>query len=126
MTNYSDKDATLDKKEELMPAPHLGGAVYRRGIICPWNGDEHGPAKRRLQCLIWADYKQYFDLGEEAQHFCRSICHYGKQYAQQLSMRSRAQNSFAAQKSQLMSFQDRYYKQLLKWWQKPFHPGKGI
>lgn len=119
MTKYSNKNDSLDKKEELMPAPNLMGGVYKRGIICPFNQDDKGPAKRRIQCLIWADYAQYWHYGEDAQRFCRSTCHYGKNYADQRTMRERARNSFLAQKSQLQTFQNKYYANLLQWWQKP-------
>jgi hypothetical protein len=50
------------------------------GIVCPWNRDEHGPAKERIsQCLVWRNDADFDRWASEGNHyFCRVHCQYGR------------------------------------------------
>ena len=55
------------------PRPRVGG------IICPWNRDDHGPAKQRIHCMVWKDWQDFDDWAAEGDHyFCRVLCQYGR------------------------------------------------
>jgi len=92
------------------------GAMPQRGIPCPFNLSDQGPAKKIIWCGIWKDQNQYAAYGNEATKFCRSICHYGVRYAADRSMVERAAASHRATAWQRFRFVDRW-NALRRWWQ---------
>jgi hypothetical protein len=117
-------ETTLDWSDRKMRMPTLFGAVPQRGIRCPYNRNDLGPAKRSLWCMIWKNLDEYAKLAPESTQFCRSLCHYGKNYATQRTMVERASESFRAGKWQQLRWLQRW-ESIKSWWQKPFHPGSG-
>lgn len=50
-----------------------------KGIVCPWNKDEHGPVRRKIVCLVWKNLDDFDEWGSEGNfHFCKNLCQYGR------------------------------------------------
>lgn len=79
--------------------PQLGG------VLCPWNRDGSGPARRRLHCMVWADEDDFDRWAPEGNwSTCRAVCGHGRnpEYArrardarQGFYVRARQRASFA-------------------------------
>jgi len=72
----------LKKRDEHLTVAQLGQAMNPNlfGIECPYNRNEHGPARRPIRCGVWKDWDDYNTWsggGHKAQRFCKEICHYG-------------------------------------------------
>lgn len=63
--------------------PQLGG------LICPFNADNHGPAKKRIHCLVFDSYEDWDNEGKDyhgpGTRFCEKNCHYGNMTQSQMT-----------------------------------------
>ncbi len=117
-------ETTVDQSERWEIGPY--GLPVHHGIICPWNKTDQGPAKRRLQCMIWkaseklgtkTGYETHAKLEPESGRFCRVICKYGKMYAQQRTQVERSASSFRFSKLAQIKY-EAWHERLKEWWQR--------
>lgn len=86
--------------------PRFVGGRPESGVLCPWNRDGSGPAKRRIWCFVWKDENDlHGEWGSSGNYrFCRSVCHYGHMDSEQRNRAAKAQRAFYFEKKRRWGF----------------------
>lgn len=93
------------------------------GIQCPWNKNEHGPAHKKLWCLVFHDDNDFASKApENGFRFCKQLCQYGRNPEYSRRVRD-SQEKFKLRQLAARSFA-RKIDAMRSWIQKPIQGRK--